>query len=50
MRCLSCVLRKLLTQTSVMNGTLDAENIDVDRVCDAGGIMDHDGPSLSPGR
>ncbi|CAM9093811.1 unnamed protein product, partial [Hapterophycus canaliculatus] len=35
---------KLVTQTSVMNGTLNAENIDVDRVCDAGGIMDDDAP------
>lgn len=37
-------------QTSVMNGTLDAENIDVDRVCDAGSIMDHDNPARSPSR
>lgn len=39
--------RKLATQTSVMNGTLDVENMDVERVCDAGGILDHDGPTPS---
>lgn len=35
--------RRLRTQTSVMNGSLAAENMDVDKVCDAGGIFDvHD--------
>lgn len=29
--------RKLTTQTSVVNGTAEAEHISVDRVCDAGG-------------
>lgn len=31
--------RKLTTQTSVMNGTARAENIDVHKVYDVGGIM-----------
>lgn len=34
--------RRLTTQTSVMNGSLAAENIEVDKVCDAGGIFDND--------
>lgn len=43
--------RKLTTQTSVMNGTLDAENMDVDRVCDAGGTVDdNDDSGPSPSR
>lgn len=43
--------RKLATQTSVMNGTLEAENMDVDRVCDAGGVIDDsDDMGCSPSR
>lgn len=42
--------RKLKTQTSVMNGTLAAENIDVDKVCDAGGVLDNDDPTPSYSR
>lgn len=41
---------KLRTQTSVMNGTLAAENMDVDKVCDAGGILDNDDPVPSRAR
>lgn len=42
--------RKLTIQTSVMNGTLDVETIDVDKVCDAGGVMDNDDPGWSTSR
>ncbi|CAN0497226.1 unnamed protein product, partial [Ectocarpus sp. 12 AP-2014] len=41
---------KLTTQTSVMNGTLDAENIDVDRVFESGSTLDHDDPTRRPSR
>eukprot|EP00752_Nemacystus_decipiens_P010050 g8960.t1 len=40
--------QRLTTQTSVMNGTLAAENMDVDKVCDAGGIFDNDNDGDPP--
>lgn len=40
--------RRLRTQTSVMNGSLEAENMEVDKVCDAGGIFDNDDHNDGP--
>ncbi|CAM9157600.1 unnamed protein product, partial [Laminaria digitata] len=39
---------KLISQTSVVNGTAEAENIDVDTVFDAGGLLGEEGHTRFP--